>query len=103
VIIAHQFTKNLKAEIGWYKQIQLFTHTNAQVYTRADWDEAVCKVNKKVRINHRVPNFVPSVACLQDRKFRVGFALEFEKYVVAFVTMDNLIAVRSTFLLPLNK
>lgn len=27
----------------------------------------------------------------------MGFALEFEKYVVAFVTMDNLIAVSSLF------
>ncbi|KAH7908556.1 hypothetical protein BJ138DRAFT_340174 [Hygrophoropsis aurantiaca] len=54
-------------------QIQLFTHVCAQVYTRSDWEDAICKVHRKAR-------------------FKVGVALEFSNYIIAFTTLDNIIA-----------
>lgn len=30
-------------------QVQLFTHTNAQIYTKSQWKDVICKVSKTVR------------------------------------------------------
>ncbi|KAK7036928.1 hypothetical protein R3P38DRAFT_3480764 [Favolaschia claudopus] len=54
-------------------QVQLLKHTVAQAFSKKDWDEAVCKVNRA------------------DRGFKVGLAFEFEDYVLAFLTLDLLI------------
>ncbi|KAH7921563.1 hypothetical protein BV22DRAFT_721541 [Leucogyrophana mollusca] len=55
-------------------QIQLFTHTCAQIYTRVDWEQGICCVDN------------------WKRGFKIGLAIEFQDYVLAFTTMDNIIA-----------
>ncbi|KAI0703990.1 hypothetical protein C8Q76DRAFT_732904 [Earliella scabrosa] len=55
-------------------QIQLLTHTLVQLYTRVQWDTEITQV-----------------ACINnERGFRVGIALDFGDYVLAFLTADML-------------
>ncbi|KAH9915385.1 hypothetical protein B0H21DRAFT_665055, partial [Amylocystis lapponica] len=56
-----------------FLQIQLHTHTMAQVYNQKQWDDNIGNIN------------------CDNRKFRVGLALDFGEYVLAFLTLDNLI------------
>ncbi|KAI0711284.1 hypothetical protein C8Q76DRAFT_53066 [Earliella scabrosa] len=72
-------------ELGWARartvvlnlsivslQIQLLTHSMAQVYTRAQWDEEITQVS-----------------CIDNKRgFRVGIALDFDEYVLAFLSLD---------------
>ncbi|KAK7002032.1 hypothetical protein R3P38DRAFT_3609030 [Favolaschia claudopus] len=55
-----------------YFMILYLTHTSVQWYTRARWETGIMSVTKQVR------------------KFRVGMALIFQEYVLAFVTIDLL-------------
>ncbi|KAJ7776197.1 hypothetical protein B0H16DRAFT_1302386, partial [Mycena metata] len=52
--------------------VQYLTHTSVQWYSRQKWDNAITMVSKDVR------------------KFRIGMALVFADYVLAFVTIDLL-------------
>ncbi|KZP14198.1 hypothetical protein FIBSPDRAFT_959913 [Athelia psychrophila] len=58
-----------------WAQVQLFTHTNLQIYTRSEWYDTICLVDKN------------------KRGFKIGIAFEFEEWVLAFPTMDFLICV----------
>ncbi|KAH7919681.1 hypothetical protein BV22DRAFT_1050885 [Leucogyrophana mollusca] len=53
-------------------QIQLHTHTLAQIYTRSQWDNSIAKVD--------------STIC----GFKVGMALDFGEYILVFDTLDNI-------------
>ncbi|KAJ8521068.1 hypothetical protein ONZ45_g2221 [Pleurotus djamor] len=59
----------------WWMQVQLLTHTVVQVYTASEWHDRIAKVAK------------------EERGFRVGMALDFGEYVLAFVTLDLLFKV----------
>ncbi|KAF7975163.1 hypothetical protein HWV62_10345 [Athelia sp. TMB] len=56
-------------------QVQLLTHTTVQIFSRSDWQDAVCMVPSDVR------------------GYRVGVAFEFARYTMAFVTLDQIFAV----------
>lgn len=45
-----QFKFNLKFDLNlmFWHQIQHFTHTNTQIYTRFQYKEAICKIDKLV-------------------------------------------------------
>lgn len=73
---------------------QLFTHTMAQVYTRTDWEDAICKVPASVSHFICFPAMELTAFKQKKRGFRVSLALEFKTHVLAFVTLDNLFAVR---------
>ncbi|KAH7906202.1 hypothetical protein BJ138DRAFT_1117790 [Hygrophoropsis aurantiaca] len=53
-------------------QVQLHTHTLAQIYTRSQWDDSIAKVHCEIR------------------GFRIGMALDFGEYILAFDTLDNI-------------
>ncbi|KIM81652.1 hypothetical protein PILCRDRAFT_8682 [Piloderma croceum F 1598] len=53
-----------------FLQIQYLTHTSVQLYSRSQWENSVCKVDKEMR------------------GFKVGMALEFKDYIIAFPTID---------------
>ncbi|KAF8058000.1 hypothetical protein FPV67DRAFT_1525416 [Lyophyllum atratum] len=57
----------------YWLQVQLFTHTVLQIYSNDDWNESIAKVPSK------------------PRGFKVGVAFQFAKYIMAFVTLDNMI------------
>ncbi|KAF8963011.1 hypothetical protein BDZ97DRAFT_1822588 [Flammula alnicola] len=57
----------------YWLQIQLLKHTSVQIFSRDDWENAICKVNRT------------------DRGFKVGLAFEFRDHVLAFLTLDLLI------------
>lgn len=42
-----------------YHQVQLFTHTNAQIYSISQWNDIICKVSKKARAH--VTEHCPSI------------------------------------------
>lgn len=63
-----------------FLQVQLLKHTVSQIYDKADWKDAICVVNAK------------------DRGAKVGMALEFDEYELAFMTFDLLIQVCVFFL-----
>ncbi|KAF8164942.1 hypothetical protein B0H34DRAFT_793383 [Crassisporium funariophilum] len=58
---------------SYWCQIQLCTHTNAQIYSMDEWKNAICKVDRSAR------------------GFKVGFAFKFQTHVLAFVTIDILV------------
>ncbi|KAJ7116741.1 hypothetical protein C8R46DRAFT_930976, partial [Mycena filopes] len=69
--------------------VQYLTHCSVQWYTRAQWDGAIMVVEKKTRA------------------FRIGVALVFADYVLAFVTIDLLfqptwVTDRSAISIPPN-
>ncbi|KAF4600759.1 hypothetical protein EYR38_005404 [Pleurotus pulmonarius] len=47
----------------WWMQVQLLTHTIAQVYTSSQWRDSISKIDKDIR------------------GFKVGMALDFGDYV----------------------
>ncbi|KAH9948432.1 hypothetical protein B0H21DRAFT_821093 [Amylocystis lapponica] len=51
-------------------QVQYLTHTSVQWYSITQWKESICNVD------------------LKTRGFKIGLALEFEDYVLAFPTLD---------------
>ncbi|KAJ7637920.1 hypothetical protein DFH06DRAFT_1053934, partial [Mycena polygramma] len=57
----------------YWCQVQFLKHTLSQVFPKADWNEAICKV----RSTHR--------------GFRIGMALDLGDYVLAFLTLDLLV------------
>ncbi|KAJ7787897.1 hypothetical protein B0H14DRAFT_2473055 [Mycena olivaceomarginata] len=61
-----------ESKIYWC-QVQLLKHTVTGAYLDADWNEAICVVNKV------------------DRGFKVGITFEFENHILAFSTLDLLI------------
>ncbi|KAF4586208.1 hypothetical protein EYR38_010482 [Pleurotus pulmonarius] len=54
----------------WWMQVQLLTHTIAQVYTLSQWRDSISKIDKDIR------------------GFKVGMALDFGDYVLSFLTID---------------
>ncbi|KAF9487356.1 hypothetical protein BDN71DRAFT_1594545 [Pleurotus eryngii] len=58
-----------------WMQVQMLTHTVVQLYTHSQWHDSLAKVSKKKRVSN------------------VGIALDFGKYVMAFMTMDLLLTV----------
>ncbi|THH12990.1 hypothetical protein EW146_g7184 [Bondarzewia mesenterica] len=54
-------------------QMQYLLHTSVQFYIRNDWEISISNVSKK------------------DRNFRVGLALGFEDFVIAFLSRDLLV------------
>ncbi|KAF4606217.1 hypothetical protein EYR38_000266 [Pleurotus pulmonarius] len=63
----------------WWMQVQMLTHTVLQVYDADQWGRA----SQKLTNDH----------CTQKRGFKIGMALDFGDYVMAFLTMDNLFRV----------
>ncbi|KAH9929128.1 hypothetical protein B0H21DRAFT_670628, partial [Amylocystis lapponica] len=55
-----------------FLQIQLHTHVTVQPYTREQWDSEISQVTSA------------------KRGFRIGMALDFGEYILAFVTLDNI-------------
>ncbi|KAF8220207.1 hypothetical protein L208DRAFT_1335099 [Tricholoma matsutake] len=62
-------------------KLAYLTHTSIQIYKRRIWEMSVCAVAKA------------------DRGFHVTLALEFEEYMVAFLSNDMVFQVRSSVLL----
>ncbi|KAJ3551827.1 hypothetical protein NM688_g4485 [Phlebia brevispora] len=56
-------------------QVQYLTHTSVQLFSSAQWYDSVTQVNR------------------ETRGFKIGLALEFGDFVLAFVTMDQLLQV----------
>ncbi|TFY75412.1 hypothetical protein EWM64_g8601 [Hericium alpestre] len=67
-------TLRLDLDTMWL-QVHLLLHTSVQVYSRTQWEKFVLPVSKKV--------------C----RFHVDLALEFEKFILAFITSNLLIQV----------
>ncbi|KAF8162677.1 hypothetical protein B0H34DRAFT_692522 [Crassisporium funariophilum] len=59
----------------YWTQIQLFKHTSVQIYSKEEWQDAVCKVDKDCR------------------GFKIGIAFEFKTHILALPTNDLLIQV----------
>ncbi|KAF8907003.1 hypothetical protein CPB84DRAFT_1769209 [Gymnopilus junonius] len=70
-----EFKEDKGKGTSYWCQIQLFTHTNAQIFTLDEWTNGICKVDRKTR------------------GFKVGFAFQFEKYVLAFLSLDLLVQI----------
>ncbi|EIW51494.1 uncharacterized protein TRAVEDRAFT_25065 [Trametes versicolor FP-101664 SS1] len=70
---AYATPQTVVLELGTLRlQVRLHTHTVTQVYTREQWHNTIKKVSTSIR------------------KFRVGLALDFNTYIVAFLSPDNL-------------
>ncbi|KAH7919662.1 hypothetical protein BV22DRAFT_1050902 [Leucogyrophana mollusca] len=69
----HTSPRNVILNLGkLWLQVQLHTHTLPQVYTRSQWDDSIAVVDS------------------MSRGFKVGIALDFGEYVLAFDTLDNI-------------
>lgn len=73
----------------------LYTHTRSNLY-----EEAVGRISlqgtsqRKVFYSYCIQSLLIQILSAQNRNFKVGVALEFQNYFLAFVTLDNLVAVR---------
>ncbi|KAH9943886.1 hypothetical protein B0H21DRAFT_695074 [Amylocystis lapponica] len=69
----HATPRTVVLDLGkLFLQIQLHTHVTVQPYTRGQWDSEISQVTSA------------------KRGFRIGMALDFGEYVLAFVTLDNI-------------
>lgn len=78
-------------------RVAYLTHTSVQIYSRKAWDEVITKTP--------VPGAGGQKRKSTDKikRGRIGLALEFEKYIIAFVTQDLVFEprwVKSTAELP---
>lgn len=61
-----------------------------QIFSRDRWTNSVCETNSKVSSLFCDKLYVVSLPLFTEqlRGFKVGLALEFEKWVIAFLTLD---------------